>query len=478
MSPRVCHPVCIEMRHTPIFDAELLRRHDRPGPRYTSYPPAPRFRTTFGEEQLRAQASRSDKATIRRALSLYLHVPFCFGPCFYCGCNRIITRDRTKGEHYAERLRHEIGLVAPLFDASREVVQLHLGGGTPNFLSIPTLEWLMGTLHGSFRLSPSTDRDFSIELDPRSVPEEYPAALARLGFNRVSLGVQDFDPYVQEAVNRIQSVEQTLSLVDACRDSGVKSVNVDLIYGLPHQTLEGFRRTLRTVISARPDRVAVYGYAHLPDAFKPQRRIDASALPGPEMRLQLLGLAIEELCFSGYRYIGMDHFALPEDELVKSQEAGTLQRNFMGYTTHADCDLIGLGMSAISHIGDSFSQNFRELGAWEASVAAGRLPIWRGLALDADDRVRGAVIGQLMCHGHIEIAAIEERYGIHFARYFGVALERLQPHVADGLVHVDAEAISVTARGQLLLRSLAMCFDRYLDPQDGAATSPRFSQVV
>jgi oxygen-independent coproporphyrinogen-3 oxidase len=467
-----------EMKRALTFDAELLRRHDRPGPRYTSYPSAPQFRTDFGAEQVRAEAVRTNEAATRRALSLYLHVPFCFSPCFYCGCNRLITRDRSKGERYARSLQREIGLVAPVFDDRREVIQLHLGGGTPNFLSVRVLEQLMEKLHGAFRLSATAERDFSIELDPRSVPEEYPATLARLGFNRVSLGVQDFDPAVQDAVNRIQSIEQTLDLIDACRDGGVESVNLDLIYGLPYQTLEGFRSTLRTVVSARPDRVAVYGYAHLPHVFKAQQHIDSAALPGPELRLQLLALAIEELSLSGYRYIGMDHFALPEDELVRSQEARTLQRNFMGYTTHADCDLIGLGVSAISHIGESFSQNFRDLRTWEESVAAGRLPIWRGLALNTDDRVRGALIGKLMCHDFVDIGAIETHYGIKFGTYFSEALEQLKPHVKDGLLTLDAEGIAVTARGRLLVRSIAMCFDRYLDPQGAAADVPRYSKVV
>ena len=467
-----------EMNRTLTFDAELLRRHDRPGPRYTSYPSAPQFRTDFGAEQVRAEAARTNEAATRRALSLYLHIPFCFSPCFYCGCNRLITRDRSKGEHYARSLQREIGLVAPMFDDRREVLQLHLGGGTPNFLSVRLLEQLMEKLHGAFRLSATAKRDFSIELDPRSVPEEYPATLARLGFNRVSLGVQDFNPAVQNAVNRIQGIEQTLDLIDACRDGGVESVNLDLIYGLPYQTLEGFRSTLRTAVSARPDRVAVYGYAHLPRVFKAQEHIDSAALPAPELRLQLLAVAIEELSLSGYRYIGMDHFALPEDELVRSQEARTLQRNFMGYTTHADCELIGLGVSAISHIGESFSQNFRDLRTWEESVAAGRLPIWRGLALNADDRVRGAVIGKLMCHGFVDVGAIETHYGIQFGTYFSEALEQLKPHVKDGLLTLDTEGIAVTARGRLLVRSIAMCFDRYLDPQGVTADAPQFSKVV
>jgi oxygen-independent coproporphyrinogen-3 oxidase len=463
----------------PVLDAELLKRYDRPGPRYTSYPAAPQFTTQFGGKELREQAADSNQRPGPRPLSLYVHVPFCFSPCFYCGCTRLITRDTAKGERYVEQLLHEIALVAPLFDRDRQVVQLHLGGGTPNFLSAETIAWLIGGLSEAFTLSSAPGRDFSIELDPRTVPPNYAAALARIGFNRVSLGVQDFDPEVQGAVNRLQSIEETLDLIDACRDSGFRSVNVDLIYGLPRQTPTAFRRTLRMVMSARPDRLAVYGYAHLPGLFKAQGRIDPATLPSAAERLELLRLAVEELSVGGYRYIGMDHFALPDDELVRAQEAGELQRNFMGYTTHAGCDLIGLGVSAISHIGESFSQNFRELKKWEAALAAGRLPLWRGLALSADDRVRAAVISQLMCQGVIEVRAIEARFGIDFGAYFAASLARLQAHVADGLITVADDRITVTGTGRLLLRSIAMCFDVYLHaPATTAAARPSFSRVV
>jgi len=463
----------------PVLDAELLKRYDRLGPRYTSYPAAPQFSTAFTEADLGAHAARSNTRPGRRPLSLYLHVPFCFSPCFYCGCNRLITRDTAKGERYVEHLLHEIALVAPLFDREREVVQLHLGGGTPNFLGAATLEWLMDGLGEAFTLSRAPARDFSIELDPRSVPPEYASALARLGFNRVSLGVQDFDPEVQRAVNRMQGTEETLDLIDACRDSGFRSVNVDLIYGLPRQSPAAFRRTLRMVMSARPDRIAVYGYAHLPGLFKAQRRIDPATLPSPAKRLELLRLAIEELSAGGYRYIGMDHFALPDDELVHAQEAGALQRNFMGYTTHAGCDLVGLGVSAISHIGDSFSQNFRELKKWETALAAGHLPLWRGLALSPDDRVRAAVIAQLMCHGVIDMRAIEANFGIDFAAYFKKPLARLQAYAADGLIVIGNGRITVTGMGRLLLRSIAMCFDAYLNAPVGAeGARSSFSRVV
>jgi oxygen-independent coproporphyrinogen III oxidase len=463
----------------PSFDAAVLRRYDRPGPRYTSYPAAPQFTVEFGTRELRHHAAFSNAGSARRNLSLYVHVPYCLSPCFYCGCNRLITSDAGKGVRYTDRLLEEIELVAPLFDAQREVVQLHLGGGTPNFLGSSLLVRLIERLGRAFLLSGSAQRDFSIELDPRSVPADYPATLVDLGFNRVSLGVQDFDPAVQQAVNRLQSIEQTLDLIDECRDRGIRSVNVDLIYGLPRQTPAGFRRTLRTVVAARPDRLAVYGYAHLPGQFKAQRQIASEDLPNAEARLELLRIAIEELVASGYRYIGMDHFALPDDELSRAHEAGGLQRNFMGYTTHANCDLIGLGVSSISHVGNSFSQNFRDLKSWEGALEASRLPVWRGLALDRDDRVRGAVIAQLMCRGTVDVAAIERAHGIDFSDYFTDALERLKTPAADGLVEIRPGTIRVTSAGQLLLRSIAMCFDRYLKmPNTPGACTVTLSKVV
>jgi oxygen-independent coproporphyrinogen-3 oxidase len=447
------------------FDPTLLGRYDRPGPRYTSYPTAPQFHAAFGERELRAYAARSNALPRARPLSLYVHVPFCTSPCFYCGCNRVITRDRSRGERYADDLLAEIDLVAPLFDPGREVVQLHLGGGTPNFLGRETLERLIAGVGRALRLSDAANRDFSIELDPRALPESpahYAAALARLGFNRASLGVQDFDPEVQRAVNRMQSVEETLSLIDACRDQGFRSINIDLIYGLPGQTPQAFQRTLRTVTSARPDRVAVYGYAHLPTLFKAQRRIDPQALPDAAARLELLRLAIDELSTDGYDYVGMDHFALPDDELVQAQEHGGLHRNFMGYTTHADCDLIGVGASAISHIADSYSQNLRDLKTWKAALEERRLPVWRGLGLTFDDRVRAAVIGQLMCQGVIDTALVQQHFGIDFSTYFRAEIRELQALAADGLVRIAHERITATSAGRLLLRNIAMCFDRYL----------------
>ena len=460
------------------FDADLLRRYDRSGPRYTSYPTAPQFTSAFGESELREYARKTNEETAPRPLSLYLHIPYCQAPCFYCGCNRLISRDPGKGAVYLEQLLKEIALAAPLFDRRRKLVQLHLGGGTPNFLRPEQIGTLVAAVRDRFNLSQDDTRDFSIELDPRYVACGDIEQLAQIGFNRVSFGVQDFAPEVQSAINRVQSVEQTLAAIYACRRSQFRSVNVDLIYGLPRQTLHGFAGTLDTLLAVRPERFAIYSYAHMPHLFKAQRQIDNKELPDAEAKLQLLQLAIERLSGAGYRYIGMDHFALPEDELCRAQDLGSLHRNFMGYTTHANCDLLGLGMSAISHIGNSFSQNHRDPRNWQAAVDEGRLPVSRGLGLSFDDVVRADVIQQLMCLGQIDIGAVERRYCVDFLSYFTDALHRLHPLVSDGLVNVVGGFIAVRPRGRLLLRAIAMCFDRYLPAQVAVPESPRFSKVV
>jgi oxygen-independent coproporphyrinogen-3 oxidase len=469
-------PTLAAMDTTPPFDAELLRRYDKPGPRYTSYPTAPQFGPGFGDAALREVVRASNEEPIPRPLSLYAHIPYCFSPCFYCGCNRVITRDKARGGLYLARLQREIALVAPLFDRDREVVQLHLGGGTPNFLDAGQLGELMDTFARHFHFGREACRDFSIEIDPRCVDAGDIEALAFMGFNRASLGVQDFDPAVQAAVNRIQSVEETLAVISACRANHFRSVNVDLIYGLPGQNPEGFGRTLDIVTQARPDRLAIYGYAHMPALFRAQKQIDEALLPSPEAKVGLLQVAVEKLTAAGYRYIGMDHFALPEDELSRAQEGGGLHRNFMGYTTHAESDLVGFGVSAISHVGDSFSQNPRELPAWEAAIDAGRLPVWRGLRLSADDVMRAELIQQLMCQGELDIRRFEARFDVDFHAYFAPDLERLQALAADGLVNVDARFLRATDRGRLLLRIIAACFDHYLH---AAVDAPaRFSKAI
>jgi oxygen-independent coproporphyrinogen III oxidase len=460
--------------HT-AFDDALLSRYDRPGPRYTSYPSAPQFSPAFREADLLRHARRSNEEPIPRDLSLYVHVPYCFSPCFYCGCNRIITRDFGRAAPYTERLLREAERVARYFDRSRELVQLHFGGGTPNFLTAEQLGQLVEGFGKYFRFSSATNRDFSIELDPRTVRAGDIAAYARMGINRASLGVQDFDRAVQVAINREQSVEQTLGVIDECRAQGFRSVNVDLIYGLPRQSTAGFGVTLDTMLRARPDRVAIYGYAHMPEMFKAQKQIVTAELPDAAQRVALLSLAIDKLTAAGYRHIGLDHFALPDDELSVALDDKTLHRNFMGYTTHSDCDLIGLGVSAISHVGDSFSQNYRNLPDWEVAVDQGRLPVWRGIDLSDDDLIRADVIQQIMCRGEVDLRRIEQKYDLVFEEYFADAMAQLVPLQHDGLVDVDPERIAATSRGRLLLRMIAMCFDRYLQAR---TERPRHSRVV
>jgi len=442
------------------LDPELLRRYDRPGPCYASYPTTPHFTDSFGEAEFRRYALGSNAEPIPRQLSLYLHVPDCFS-----------------SGAYVERLVREIETVAKLFDRDRDVIQLHLGGGAPNFPGAAEVNELISSLGRQFHFSTSSTRDFSIDLDPRVIRPGDVAACAALGFNRASLAIRNFDPAVRCAVNDEQSVDQTMQVIADCRDSGFRSVNVDLVYGLPRQTLAGFGHTLEAILEARPDRVATYGYAHLPEVLEAQRRSRAIELPDAETRIGLLCLAIERLSAAGYRYIGMDQFALPGDDLVRAREAGRLQRNFMGYTTHADSDLIGLGVSAMSHVGDSYSQNPPDLAAWEAAVDQGRLPVWRGIELDGDDVLRADAIQELMCRGEVDIAGFEYRHRVDFPAYFADTLEGLQPLVANGLVRIDRDVIAATSHGRLLLRIIAMCFDRYLtSSQTGART--RYSRVI
>ena len=460
----------------PQFDAELIARHDVAGPRYTSYPTAPQFHVGFDESSFRAVARASNEDPIPRRLSLYVHVPFCASPCFYCGCTRVITRDRAKADIYLDHLYREIEIVAQLFDRDRSLVQLHFGGGTPNFLNDAQMSELLDSLARHFSFSREADREFGIELDPRWCGPDYVRMLAAHGFNRISVGIQDFDRTVQAAINRIQSVEETRAVLDAARASGFRSTSVDLIYGLPKQTAANFRRTLEQVIELAPDRIATYAYAHLPDRFKAQRRIHAADLPSAAQRLELLGLTVEMLTAAGYRYIGMDHFARPGDDLARAQDAGTLQRNFQGYSTHGDCDLIGLGVSAISHVGDTFSQNERELRDYYAALEEGRLPIVRGIELDDDDIVRADAIQQLMCHGVLDVAAFEIRHGLDFAAYFAAELLRLRELARDGLIEIAPKRLTVTPRGRFLLRNIAMCFDAHLRRAD---TSPvRYSKAL
>jgi oxygen-independent coproporphyrinogen-3 oxidase len=458
------------------FDAELLARYDVTGPRYTSYPTAPSFRDDFGERQYRLAARESNEDPIPRPLSIYVHVPFCESPCFYCGCTRLITREHGNAARYLEHLEREIALQGALFDPDRPVIQLHLGGGTPNFLAIDEMARLTEALAGGFNLELEDDRDYSIELDPRYLAPGLIGELADLGFNRVSFGVQDLDPDVQRAINRIQPLGQTQEAVAAAREAGMRSVNLDLIYGLPKQNPESFARTLESVTALRPERIALYAYAHLPERFKAQRQISASDLPPPSVKLALLGTAIRELTRAGYRYIGMDHFALPGDPLARALDSGTLQRNFQGYSTHGRCDLVGLGMSAISHVDGCFAQNLRDLPGYYQRLEQRVLPIARGLVLDAEDELRAELIQSVMCRGHVQFEEFERRFGIRFDAHFGREMAALATLAADGLVDLGEYGFTVTPRGRLLLRVVAMAFDANF--QRSASPARGFSRVI
>jgi oxygen-independent coproporphyrinogen-3 oxidase len=464
------------MTHQIRFDEDLVRRYDRSGPRYTSYPTAVQFSDKFGVPEYRDVVARSNREQSPRQLSLYVHIPFCSSPCFYCGCTKVITRNHEKAEAYLYRLHKELEMQGALYDRSRVVEQLHFGGGTPTFLTSAEIDTLIGVIGSHFTLSSAEDREFSIELDPRTITTETLRDLYRVGFNRCSLGVQDFDPAVQEAVNRVQSVPDTLRLIDEAREFGFNSVSVDLIYGLPKQSVEGFSKTLDTVLAARPNRFAVYGYAHMPQIFKPQKQIKVEDLATPETRLKLLGLTIEKLSEAGYVYIGMDHFALPDDELVLAQENGTLHRNFQGYSTRGYLDLVGLGVSSIGKVGDNYIQNLKTLPEYYGALDRGEMPVHRGYAMTRDDVIRRDVIQQIMCYGVLDYAATAKRNGIDFHRYFANELVALEPLVADGLAAFEAPGLRVTPAGRLLLRHLAMVFDAYLPTAQ--ASGQRFSKAI
>ena len=455
------------------IDLDLIRRFDQHGPRYTSYPTADRFVESFDANAYESWLARRNVGGIARPLELYVHLPFCSTLCFYCGCNKIITRDRGKGTTYLKYLTEEIALQASALGETARVEHMHWGGGTPNFFTLGEVAQLTAQLRDHFDLN--YEGEYSIELDPRSADAAYVAGLREHGFNRVSLGVQDFDPDVQRAVHRVQSEAQTLEVIAAARQSGFRSVNIDLIYGLPKQTLVSFERTLERVIAADPDRIAVYNYAHLPNLFKAQRRIQESDLPTADVRLKLLALAIRWLAAAGYQYIGMDHFAKSTDALAVAQRQGHLHRNFQGYSTHADCDLLALGVSAIGGIGPTYSQNFRTLEDYYNSLDHNRLPIMRGYELSADDLLRRAVIGALMCHFAVTKESFTASYLIDFDRYFESELNDLGEYEELGLIELGSGVITVTPKGRLLVRNIAMVFDRHFR-QDRERR--RYSRVI
>ena len=457
------------------FDLELITRYGGTGPRYTSYPTALQFTDTFKADQHKEFARISNEIAVPRPLSVYVHIPFCHTLCYYCGCTKIVTRNQERVKDYLGSLYREIELQAALFDKSRVVEQLHFGGGTPTYLSEEQLRDLMAKIGQHFQLQKTPDREFSIEIDPRTVDLNSIDVLAELGFNRLSMGIQDFDPKVQKAVNRVQSEESVRELTERSRTAGFESISFDLIYGLPGQTVESFSRTLDTVIDLAPDRIAVYNYAHLPQRFKGQRMIRAEEIPSPDVKLDILNASISKLIGATYEYIGMDHFALPNDELAVAQRTGELQRNFQGYSTHRSCDLVGLGVSSISHIGDSFSQNVVGTSVYAETLARGQLPIQRGLILNDDDKLRGAVIQQMMCFGHIDFDHFSQKYNIDFTDYFAKELQRLKQLEEDNLITREPARIDITTRGRLLLRTVARVFDIYSGDQ---SLSQRFSQTI
>ena len=455
------------------FDPELIRRFDRSGPRYTSYPTADRFAGAFGEANYRTWAARRNLGGVQRPLALYVHLPFCRDICFYCACNKIVTRNAGKAAQYLDYLYREIEMQAALLGDDPRVAQMHWGGGTPTYYDAGQMSLLFQRLAGQFEFSPGGE--YSIEIDPRTVDAQVMRSLREIGFNRVSFGVQDFDPQVQVAIHRLQGEGQTRAAIDGARDAGFDSVNVDLIYGLPRQTLASLENTLHRITEIRPNRIALYNYAHMPSLIKSQRRILENDIPSADVKLKLLELAIQQLASSGYVHIGMDHFALPDDALAIAQRQGRLNRNFQGYSTSVDADLVGLGVSAIGAIGPTYSQNHRELDKYYECIDRGALPIMRGIELGADDLVRRAVIQALMCHFAVSKEVIEASYLVPFDRYFASELGKLQEFEKQGMLDLEKGWISITPRGRFMIRSICMVFDRYLQ-DDG--TGGRYSRVI
>jgi oxygen-independent coproporphyrinogen III oxidase len=458
-----------------VITPELLTRFDVPGPRYTSYPTADRFVDAFGEaDYVQALAQRKSGSVGKPSpLSLYIHIPFCESLCYYCACNKIITKHKERAADYLRYLTKEVALHTQHLGAGQSVSQLHLGGGTPTFMSDDELRQLMAMLRQNFQFVPGGE--YSVEVDPRTVNESRLAVLAELGFNRLSFGVQDFDPSVQKAVHRIQPAPQVFELVAAARRLGFESVNVDLIYGLPLQTPESFDRTLAQINQLRPDRIALYAYAHLPERFKPQRRIHAQDLPSGGDKVAMLSRSLDALVDAGYVYVGMDHFALPDDALAVAKRQGRLHRNFQGYSTQADCDLIALGVSSIGRIGSTYSQNAKTMAEYCDLLDQGHLPVVRGLALSRDDLIRRAIIMALMCQGHLQYESINLAWLVDFKSLFAKELEQLQSMQDQGLVQLSDTGIEVTPMGWFFVRGVAMVFDRYVQADRNRT---RFSKII
>ena len=450
------------------WDQALIEKYNSSSPRYTSYPTALEFTPRFSEDDFREATQRYPE----RPLSLYLHIPFCHQLCYFCGCNKVITRHPEKAERYLRQLITELRQRAVLF-SQRSVTQIHFGGGTPTFLNDRQLAEVMGVITELFKVVPSAE--ISLELDPRQFPVERLAALRHLGFNRLSMGVQDFDPVVQQRVNREQDEAQIVELISTMKVLGFTSTNIDLIYGLPLQTAKSFAHTIDSVLTLRPDRMSVFNYAHMPELFAAQRKIKSDELPSPAQKLQILQQTIQQLQAGGYQFIGMDHFALPEDELTRAQRAGSLQRNFQGYTTQRQTDLLGVGVSAISMIGDTYSQNEKTLVGWVSRLAEKESAMVRGLSLSAEDCLRRDIITTLMCQFVIEVSQIEARIPQPFSDYFAEELRLLAPMQDDGLLRITPERIQVTAKGRLLVRHICLCFDQY---SRARTAQQAFSRVI
>ncbi len=461
------------MKQQLVFDFDLIKKYDQSGPRYTSYPTAVQFSEDFDREAYKQVANASN--TTGQGLSLYFHIPFCDTVCFYCGCNKIATKDRTKAQPYLDHVYREMQLQSALFDDDRTVEQLHWGGGTPTFISHEQMAELMRETGKNFKLLDDDTGEYSIEIDPREASPETIALLRDVGFNRMSLGVQDFDADVQKAVNRIQSEEQTLTVLEAARNEGFRSMSIDLIYGLPFQSVKSFEKTLDKIIDASPDRLSVFNYAHLPQIFKPQRRINEAELPVPQEKLDILTMTADKLAGAGYVYIGMDHFAKPNDELAVAQREGSLYRNFQGYSTHAECDLIGLGITSIGMVGPTYSQNLKTLDDYYAVIDQNLLPVFRGLRLTRDDEIRRDVITGLICNFQLEFSTIANKWDLDFHEYFQEELNALQEMADDGLLAYDDKQITVMPKGRFLIRNICMVFDIYMKQQKLKSS---FSKVI
>ncbi len=453
------------------FDASLVARYGESAPRYTSYPPATQFHSQFGPDDL---ARVLTERPAGRPWSLYVHVPFCESVCYYCACNKTVTKHHDRAGSYVARVARELALLSPLLGARAPLDQLHWGGGTPTFLSHDEMRTLMCAIAERFALRPDDGGEYSIEIDPRHASDATLTLLRSAGFNRLSLGVQDFDPQVQRAINREQSFALVRHVAETARSLGFRSLSVDLIYGLPRQTRDSFARTIDRLLDIAPDRVSLFNYAHLPERFKPQRRINAAEIPDGLTKIAILSGTAQALARAGYVYIGLDHFAKADDELALAQRDRTLARNFQGYSTRGHLDVLGVGASAVSRIGGIYSQNAWDLKEYETLVDQGTLPVRRGFELSADDQLRREVINDLLCHMECDVAAVEARHGLRFATYFASELARLEPFIHDGLVEMDGGKIHVTARGQILVRAVCAIFDRYLLEADRR----RFSRVV